>query len=548
MITEPFTPEGRGFESKLPWWTWVVPFLLLSIGNYISLAFKFDTGIGSLYLPTAISIVLINWWGPKRTLPATYLCAAAFAPLWGVSSWWHCLIFPVCETSFAAFSWLLFTKLAKGKYWLPDTRHFFLFIFVGLLIPVIVNILSLQVLLTYFGEQPKELFWPHFLINWLGEFTANFGICAPVLFSFTRFLQKKNLLIHPPAYKLPGPIYQNNRLKPIAIYLCLLLLSLFVPFEKYWYLYGLGGLLIAIRFGFGEALFCNLFVFSITYIIPNYNKTIGFITYATLDPLLNIFIGNILLYIFVAFTGRVISDLWLAEQQLNDKLEELKQTNTELDRFVYSVSHDLSAPLRSIQGLVNISKLDPLPNAREEYLKKIGTSVDKLDGFIKEILDYSRNNRLSVCLEKIDLHALCSAMIEELQYVDNFKKIKFHISDLSHKAVVTDRLRLEIILKNLLSNAIKFQKTGKHEDPFIRITCTVGPDAVEIAVADNGEGIQKEVMPKIFEMFFRGHVHSNGSGLGLYIAQEVADKIGATIQVASEYGKGSTFTVVLPTT
>lgn len=547
-MAEPNLTENRGFETKLPWWTWVAPYMLLALGNYLSLAFKVDTGIGSLYLPTAISIILINWWGPKRTLPATYLCAAAFTPLWGVSIWWHWLIFPVCETSFAAFSWLLFTKLARGKYWLPDTKHFFLFIFIGLLIPITVNMLSLQALLTYFGEQPSTLFWPHLFINWLGDFTANFGICTPVLFSFTRFLQKRNLLIHPPDYKLPKPIYQSSRLKPLAIYFCLLLLSFFVPFEKYWYLYGLGGLLIAIQFGFGEALFCNLFVFLITYIIPNYTKTFAFGTYSTVDPLLNMFIGNILLYVFVAFTGRVISDLWLAEQQLNDNLEELKQTNAELDRFVYSVSHDLSAPLRSIQGLVNISRLDPLPQAKEEYLNKIGTSVDKLDGFIKEILDYSRNNRMSVSLEKIVLTDLCQEMMEELQYVDNFKKMKFEISNLAGKTVLTDRLRLEIILKNLLSNAIKFQKKEGHENPFIRITCTAGPDSVEIAVADNGEGIQKEVMPKIFEMFFRGHVHSNGSGLGLYIAQEVADKIGATIRVASEYGKGSTFTVVLPTT
>lgn len=330
LIPKSMIPESAKIERNLPWWTWIAPFILFPIGNYLSLSFKLETSVGSLYLPTAISIVLINWWGPKRTLPALYICAAVFAPFWGVDVWWQRLIFPLSETLFAGCSWLFFTKLAKGKYWLPNTRHFFLFLLVGLLIPIIVNIFLLQVMLTYFDGQPIELFWVHFFVNWLGEFTANFGICAPALFYFTGILQKRNLLIDPPDYALPKPSYPLKSTKSIVIYCCLLILSFFVPFQKYWYLYGLGGLLIAIQSGFGEALFCNLLVFLITYIIPNFNKTTGFVTQSNLDPLLNIFIGNILLYVFVAFTGRVISDLWLTEQELSDKLAELKQTNTEL--------------------------------------------------------------------------------------------------------------------------------------------------------------------------------------------------------------------------
>lgn len=538
--------QSNSILHKLPWWTWLVPYLILSLGNSISLSFKFDTGIGSLYLPTTLSIILINWWGPARTLPATYICAALFAPFWGVAVWWQWLIYPICETAFAATSWLLFTKLAKGKYWLPNTRHFLHFILIGLLFPIVANILSLQSLLTFFGEQPKELFWRLFLTSCLSEFTAIFGICTPALYSLTRILHENNLLRYPPDYALPKPHHKFARLEPVSIYAALLALSFFVPFERYWYLYGLAGLFVAIRFGFGEALTCNLVVFFVTYIIPNFNKTIRLENFSYDDPLFNIFIGNILLYVFVAFTGRVISDLWQTEQKLNDKLKELNQTNAELDRFVYSVSHDLSAPLKSIQGLVNISKLDPSIEARAVYLSKIGTSVNKLDHFIKEILDYSRNNRLVVHPEKIDLDALCIEMIEDLQYMDNFTKIKFDVSSLAGKTITTDKLRLEIILKNLLSNAIKFQKKENHDLACVRLCYVEGANTVKIVVEDNGEGMKAEVIPNIFNMFFRGHQNSNGSGLGLYIAREVAGKIAATIKVSSDFGKGSTFIVEIP--
>jgi two-component system, sensor histidine kinase len=538
--------DSTRIEHKLPWWTWVVPFILFPIGSYISLLFKFDTGVGSFYLPTAIAVVLINWWGPQRTLPALYICSTLFSPFWGVELWWQWLIYPICETTYAAMSWFLFTKLARGKYWLPDTKQFVLFIFFALLIPLIFDLLALQALLTIFGAQPKEFFWPQFIGNWLGEFTANFGICAPVLFSFTRILQNKTWLISPPDYTLPKPNNQYKRLEPTAIYVILLTISFFLPFEKYWYLYGLGGLYIAIRFGFGEALFCNLYIFLITYIVPNYNKPMGFERFSSIDPIMNIFLGNILLYVFVAFAGRAISDLRQTEEKLNDKLQELKHTNAELDRFVYSVSHDFSAPLKSIQGLVNISKLDASPNNKEEYLTKIGASVSKLDLFIKEILDYSRNNRLAIQQERIVIKELCTEVIEGLKYMDNFQKIKFELSGPESKTIFTDRIRLKIIMNNLLSNAIKFQKKFGNEIPLIQLSCFESVDSFKIIVEDNGEGIRPEIMPKIFDMFFRGHPNSNGSGLGLYIAREAAEKLRGNIMVSSEYGKGTTFTVEIP--
>ena len=537
---------NKSDQGNLPLWTWVAPFPIFLVGGFVSLFFKSDTGIVTFYLPTALSVILVNWWGPKRTLPWLYISATLLTPLGGVETWWQWFIYPLCEVSYAALSWFLFTYLVKGKYWIPNTRQLVLFIVLGILLPLIFDLLSLQLLLVLFGEQPKEFFWIHLLRNWLGEFTANFGICLPLLYYFTGRVQQKKWLLHPPDQLIPKPLLGANRTEVRLIYTLLFIITFFMSFEKYWFLYGLAGLYIAIRFGFGEALLCNFYIFFITYVFPVFTKPMQNNEFSKIDTLLTIFIGNVLLYIFVAITGRVITDLRETEDKLNVRNVELEQANKELDRFVYSASHDLSAPLKSIQGLVNISKLDNSAIQKEEYLNKIGQSVSKLDSFIKEILDYSRNNRIGLQPESISLKELTEEVIENLRYLDDYHKMEFDLSGITKINLTTDKLRLKIILNNLFSNAIKFQKKRGNDLPQLRVSHQLKNDFIEILVIDHGEGIHPEVIDKIFEMFFRGNTHSIGSGLGLYIAQEAAEKLGGKISVNSELDKGSTFTVKLP--
>ena len=105
-------------------------------------------------------------------------------------------------------------------------------------------------------------------------------------------------------------------------------------------------------------------------------------------------------------------------------------------------------------------------------------------------------------------------------------------------------MRLKIILNNLLSNAVKFQSPQK-SNPYIRVFLRTTAERYVIEVEDNGEGIKPNFKEKIFEMFFRGTQRSKGSGLGLYIAREAAEKIQGTISVESEYGKGTVFCIEL---
>jgi signal transduction histidine kinase len=224
---------------------------------------------------------------------------------------------------------------------------------------------------------------------------------------------------------------------------------------------------------------------------------------------------------------------------------ELRKVNSELDRFVYSASHDLRAPLASILGLINVARLDDGKNVYE-YLKKIEVSVKKLDGFVRDIIDFSRNARVELDTEPIEFKGLINEVIDNLMYLDERNEIK-RIVNVTQKGVFfTDKKRLSVVLANLVSNAIKYFN-ARADGPFLEVTAVCDDRQATITVKDNGIGIGREHLDHIFKMFYRGDASSRGSGLGLYIVKETLDKINGTIKADSTYGEGSTFTVVLPT-
>jgi signal transduction histidine kinase len=216
--------------------------------------------------------------------------------------------------------------------------------------------------------------------------------------------------------------------------------------------------------------------------------------------------------------------------------------NRELDRFVYSVSHDLSAPLKSIKGLVIISRMEP--EAAMEYLDKIEISVNRLESFIDEVLEYSRTNRRDLIFEEVNLKQLIGEINEKFQFLDGYEKIWFTYNFQS-EVVRTDKFLMRVVLSNLLSNAIKYQKTKEDHQPEIRLRSYTEKNYLIIEVADNGEGIPEEYQKKIFDMFYRGTVNSTGSGLGLYIAREAVHKMNGEISVQSDRHKGSVFRIHL---
>jgi len=234
-----------------------------------------------------------------------------------------------------------------------------------------------------------------------------------------------------------------------------------------------------------------------------------------------------------------------AERELVENNELLVKANKELDRFVYSASHDLRSPLTSMLGLVELARKSTDPEEVKMCLSLMTDRLKVQDSFIQDIIDYARNSRVSVTTEKIPLNPFVHEIVNQLSYADGANDIDIRMEIPEDTWIDSDRARLMSILSNLISNAIKYHDPAKSVR-FIRIGLQKSADKSRIVVEDNGLGVQKEYQEKIFQMFFRASEASKGSGLGLFIAKEAVEKIGGTITLQSHVGKGSSFCVHLP--
>jgi signal transduction histidine kinase len=233
-------------------------------------------------------------------------------------------------------------------------------------------------------------------------------------------------------------------------------------------------------------------------------------------------------------------------QELQKANEELTLRNTELDRFVYSASHDLSAPLKSILGLIRVAKMDQPGDLHLQYLNMMERSVNKLEDFIQEVVTYSRNTRMPVNLEPFNFKEFVQGLLQDHEYSPNFKHISFRIIDELHGNVISDKTRIKIILNNLLSNAIKFHWIEPSRSPYIEIGIRKENKSYVLTVSDNGKGIGEAHIARIFEMFYRATDETQGSGLGLYILKESVVKLGGTVEAKSKLNYGTTFIITLP--
>lgn len=233
-----------------------------------------------------------------------------------------------------------------------------------------------------------------------------------------------------------------------------------------------------------------------------------------------------------------------AEAKLTQTNLELSKRNTELDNFVYSVSHDLRAPIASVLGLINLARKDKTKSMKDVYLDMIHKSAVRQDDFIKEILDQSRNSRLEVKCDEIEFEQLIEETFAHLSHATNPEQpLHKNITVDQQAPFHSDRWRIKVILNNLISNSIRY-RNGK--DPVISVNVSVGTTSAIMTIQDNGKGISPEHLPNIYKMFYRGTDDNAGSGLGLYIVKEAVDKLRGSVNIESEEGRGTRVTLKIP--
>lgn len=244
-----------------------------------------------------------------------------------------------------------------------------------------------------------------------------------------------------------------------------------------------------------------------------------------------------------SISGVVLCSFDITEQIENQK--KLERLIDELMQFNYRISHDLSAPLSSINGLSSITKhlIESGENEEAlENLERISNSTSKLSQLIKDLLNLSRSDFLETKIEKFDFKKEANFIFEDLDYKNDLI-IKY---DFEVEEIFTNKLRLKQVFANLISNAIKY-RDFKKEKSFLKISSQINTsnDSVELSFEDNGLGIPSDYHEDVFQMFKRFHHGPGGSGLGLYLVKKHLDALDASINFESSE-KGTSFNIVLP--
>jgi signal transduction histidine kinase len=221
--------------------------------------------------------------------------------------------------------------------------------------------------------------------------------------------------------------------------------------------------------------------------------------------------------------------------------------NEELDNFVYSVSHDLRSPLLSVKGLISlIISTEEINNKTDQYLRMAQGSIDRLDNTIQDILEYSRNSRLDVKNDWFDIRPLVQNIFDDIQFISE-KPLRFEIEVDGSSMIFCDKTRLNTIIKNLVSNSAKYRNTLL-ADNLILFAMSNSEDNLKFKIIDNGIGIPKSEQEKVFQMFYRVATDRIGTGLGLFIVQEITSKLNGTIHLDSIQNQGTTIEIILPKT
>ncbi|MBX7126056.1 MAG: HAMP domain-containing histidine kinase, partial [Cyclobacteriaceae bacterium] len=253
----------------------------------------------------------------------------------------------------------------------------------------------------------------------------------------------------------------------------------------------------------------------------------------------------LIVYYLLRSNAKSEAALKAKERAIAEQNTELTRLNAELDRFFYSASHDLRAPLTSMQGLIQVMELARDPEELRSYIALLKGRAQSLDHFIVKIGEHARNSRVEIRMEKVQLLAVLHDVIDNLRFYPNFSRIRLELNVDPAIMLDSDPVRLQTIFGNLLSNAIKYHDFTK-KDPYIRISVGLEADAAHIRIEDNGTGIRRENLDRIFDMFFREHRRKEGTGLGLYIVRDAVVRLGGKVAVDSIYGEGTNFVVSLP--
>lgn len=239
------------------------------------------------------------------------------------------------------------------------------------------------------------------------------------------------------------------------------------------------------------------------------------------------------------------AELYSTRNELKEKNASLEKALDEIDLFIYSISHDLRAPITSILSVLNLVEMEiEKDDASQEYFRMIREMTEKLEGFSRQLVNYYKITHNDLNSTEIEWEKFIKKIVGmsggNCDIADNI----VHVDLNTHGEFYGHPIKLEIILSNLISNAIKY--SCETDNARVDVEIKGQKEGATIKISDNGIGIQENKIQDVFNMFYRATQKSTGSGMGLYIVKEAVTRMGGDINLSSKEGQGTEITLFIP--
>lgn len=249
---------------------------------------------------------------------------------------------------------------------------------------------------------------------------------------------------------------------------------------------------------------------------------------------------------FYAVIIRNVSDQIKTELDLKHKQVQLEKLTMELDRFIYSASHEIRSPVSTLLGIVNLMKHDLKEDGAQQYIQMLREGIDKLDSIVQQLTAHVKNSKNLLYNKSIDFDLLIRDILSDLsQNHSSFGLVSSSYEISGSGVFYCDYDRLRVILYNVIKNSFDYADRRKKQR-ILSVIIEIKPEKATIEILDNGVGIASKHVDRVFDMFYRATSLTKGSGIGLYTVREMVSGMGGVIRLNSEYGIGTSVRIELP--
>lgn len=230
---------------------------------------------------------------------------------------------------------------------------------------------------------------------------------------------------------------------------------------------------------------------------------------------------------------------------ISKNITDMKESQDELETFIYKFTHDLRSPIASILGITNIvqTQITDIAEAKK-FCSIVQDQAKRIDTTLQILMETMHIRKGEKLIHLIDFDNLVTDVMDSLGYVDGFNEVRFTVNISAGQKFYSDKLLLCSLFLNLVENAIKYRRNIA--EAYVDISVADNNGGVLIKIADNGIGIPLNLQDDVYKMFFRATNQASGSGLGLYTVNHTIRKLGGTIKLSSQEKVGTVFTVYIP--